>query len=190
MDILAHEDKTFENVNYAEKTLLNREFSNCTFINCDFSKSNLSNNDFMDCSFKGCNFSLAILDNTGIKNVKFSDCKLMGIDFSRCNSFLFAPLFQNCHLDYSTFFQKKMKKTNFIDCSIREVDFAEADLTMSVFKNCDLLNAGFMRTILEKVDFRTAINYSFDPELNKIKKAKFSYSGVAGLLNKYNIDIE
>jgi len=40
------------------------------------------------------------------------------------------------------------------------------------------------------VDFRTAFNYSFDPEINKIRKARFSYPGVCGLLQKYNIEIE
>jgi len=29
-----------------------------------------------------------------------------------------------------------------------------------------------------------------DPEVNRIKKAKFSVSGVPGLLNKYDIEIE
>jgi hypothetical protein len=43
---------------------------------------------------------------------------------------------------------------------------------------------------LEKVDFRTAVNYAFDPNSNKIKKAKFSLMGLAGLLSKYDIDIE
>ena len=83
-----------------------------------------------------------------------------------------------------------MKKTNFIDCSMQEMDLAEVDLSMAVLKNCDLLNTSFMRTILEKADFRTARNYSFDPEQNKIKQAKFSFPGVAGLLNKYQIVIE
>jgi len=83
-----------------------------------------------------------------------------------------------------------MKKTNFIDCSLKEVDFAETDLTMAAFTNCDLSGASFMRTILEKADFRTAKNYALDPEINKIKKAKFSYLELAGLLAKYDIDIE
>jgi hypothetical protein len=61
---------------------------------------------------------------------------------------------------------------------------------MAVFSNCDLLHACFMYSIVEKADFRTARNYAFDPELNKIKKAKFSFPAVAGLLAKYDIDIE
>ena len=43
------------------------------------------------------------------------------------------------------------------------------------------------QTILEKADFRTAKNYSIDPEQNRLKKAKFSLSGVVGLLRKYDI---
>ena len=48
----------------------------------------------------------------------------------------------------------------------------------------------FENTILEKADFRTAYNYAIDPEINKIKRARFSSFGVAGLLQKYDIDIE
>lgn len=73
---------------------------------------------------------------------------------------------------------------------MKEVDFTETDLSMAVFKNCNLANAIFERSILEKADFRSAKNYVFDPALNKMKKAKFSYAGIAGLLTKYNIDIE
>jgi fluoroquinolone resistance protein len=190
MDIQIHDDQTFKNINYTEKKFAVAEYDHCEFINCSFQKSELDNVDFMDCSFTDCNFALAILHNTGMKNIKFSDCKLTGIDFSKCKDFLFAVSFQNCRLDYASFFKKKMKSTLFDDCSIKDVDFSEADLSMSVFNNCDLLNAVFMQTILEKVDFKNAVNYSFDPELNKIKKAKFSSQGIAGLLAKYNIEID
>ncbi|HUZ61183.1 MAG TPA: hypothetical protein VMU83_20575 [Hanamia sp.] len=37
-----------------------------------------------------------------------------------------------------------------------------------------------MRTNLEKADFRSAFNYSIDPELNEIKKAKFSSDELSG----------
>jgi fluoroquinolone resistance protein len=47
----------------------------------------------------------------------------------------------------------------------------------------------FDRTNLEKADFRSAGNYSIDPTTNKIKKARFSLDGVAGLLDKYDIEI-
>jgi uncharacterized protein YjbI with pentapeptide repeats len=71
-----------------------------------------------------------------------------------------------------------------------EVDFIEADLTQASFPKCDFKNAAFERTVLEKADFRTAVNYSFDPELNKIKKAKFLAADVVRLLEKYQIEIQ
>lgn len=83
-----------------------------------------------------------------------------------------------------------MKKTDFIDCSLKDVDFTEADLSQANFKNCDLERTNFMQTNLEKADFSTAFNYSFDPEMNKIKKAKFSQQGALRLLDKYNLEIE
>lgn len=186
---LIQEDKTFENLDYEEKKLTVTEFTECEFINCNFSKSDLSNINFIDCFFKGSNLSLAILSNTGIKNIRLLNCKLMGVDFSVCNDFLFSASFESCQLDYSSFYKKKMKKAVLDSCSLKQVDFAETDLSAAVFKNCDLTDAVFMQTILEKADFRTAKNYAFDPEQNKIKKAKFSLPDVAGLLNKYNIEI-
>jgi uncharacterized protein YjbI with pentapeptide repeats len=70
------------------------------------------------------------------------------------------------------------------------VDFIEADLTQSTFQNCDLNRASFENTNLESADLRTAYNFSMDPEINRINKAKFSVNGIAGLLDKYNIEIE
>ncbi|MEO6316386.1 MAG: pentapeptide repeat-containing protein [Chitinophagaceae bacterium] len=189
MNTIFYEEKIFEGVDFTEKNPSGRTFTDCTFINCDFSKADLTNDDFMDCHFQLCNCSLAVLENTGIKNVRFTACKLVGIDFSRCNNFNFSPSFENCPMDYSSFFQKKMKKTLFADCSLKDTDFTETDLTGAVFKNCNLLQAAFVHAVLEKADFRTATNYALDPEMNKIKKAKFSYSGIAGLLAKYDIDI-
>lgn len=114
----------------------------------------------------------------------------MGLDFSSSNSFLFSMSFQDCLLDYSTFIYKKLKKTNFIDCSLKDVDFSNTDLSLTIFKNCDLANATFQDCILEKTDFRTSRNYTFDPSENKIKRTKVAHSALAGLLEKFDLDIE
>ena len=55
---------------------------------------------------------------------------------------------------------------------------------------CHDTRATFSHTILEKADFRTSFNYSINPEINRIKKAKFSLIGIAGLLDKYDIEID
>ena len=34
------------------------------------------------------------------------------------------------------------------------------------------------------------VNFGIDPELNQLKKAKFSIVGIPGLLNKYGIEIQ
>jgi fluoroquinolone resistance protein len=115
---------------------------------------------------------------------------LLGINFSDCNDSLFTVKFTGCILDYCSFAKKKLMKTTFINSSVKNVDFSECDLTKSVFSNTDLMNSVFNRTILKEVDFLTASNYIIDPELNNIRKAKFSLNGIAGLLYKYDISIE
>jgi len=72
---------------------------------------------------------------------------------------------------------------------MQEIDLTECDLTSAVFDNCDLTRATFHNTILEKADLRSAYDYSIDPENNRIKKAKFSVTGLPGLLDKYGIEI-
>jgi uncharacterized protein YjbI with pentapeptide repeats len=190
MNIILHEQKSFEDIDYSEKKLTDTEFYKCKFHNCNFTKSDFSDIDFIDCNFTKCNFTLTILKNSGLKDIHFNECKIMGIDFSICNNFLFTLHFNECHLDNSTFHSKKLKKTNFINCTLKEVDFSEVDLTSSVFQNCDLSNSTFNQTILDKVDFRTAVNYVIEPDRNRIKKAKFSLTGLPGLLAKYDIIVE
>lgn len=77
----------------------------------------------------------------------------------------------------------------FIKCSMVEADFTDANLIKGNFEGCDLSRATFSNTNLQSADFRTAINYSIDPETNKISKAKFSIVGVLGLLDKYDIKV-
>jgi uncharacterized protein YjbI with pentapeptide repeats len=115
---------------------------------------------------------------------------MLGLHFHNCNEFLFSVSFESCIVNLSSFHKLKLKKTRFVNSSFHEADFSEADLSQSTLDNCDLARAIFDGTNLERTDLRTAYNYSIDPKLNKIKKAKFSLQGVAGLLYKYDIDIE
>lgn len=189
-ETVVHQDKIFTHVDYGGKKLRNREFIRCEFIGCDFNKSDLKGNAFEDCSFKQCNFTMADVDNVGFRNAIFVDCKILGLDFTRCNTFAFSFSFTDCYLDYSIFYGTKLRKTVFKNCSLKDVEFSEADLTGSSFENCDLSATRFANTNLEKVDFSTAQNFAIDPESNKLKKAKFSALNLAGLLYKYNLDID
>jgi uncharacterized protein YjbI with pentapeptide repeats len=93
-------------------------------------------------------------------------------------------------MNLTSFYKLKLKGTCFKNCDLKEADFTESDLTLSFFDNCNFEGAIFESTIIEKADFRTSINYSIDPTGNRIKKAKFSINGLAGLLDKYDIQIE
>jgi fluoroquinolone resistance protein len=127
---------------------------------------------------------------TGLKNVVFKNYKLVGIHFGDCNPFSLSLHFEDCLLNLSSFYKLKLKGIQFKRCNLQEVDFTETDLTASVFGNCDLAGALFENSILEKVDFETAFNYSIDPNINQIKKAKFSMAGSIGLLFKHDIEIK
>lgn len=115
---------------------------------------------------------------------------MLGLRFDNCNEFGLSFSFEGCQLIHSSFYKTGLKKTIFRDCQLQEIDFSEADLTSALFDNCNLQHATFDSTILEKADLRTSFNFSIDPELNRIKKAKFSLSGITGLLDKYEIEIE
>ncbi|MGB3948278.1 MAG: pentapeptide repeat-containing protein [Bacteroidia bacterium] len=172
------------------QTLTKAEYENCTFNGCNFADGDFSGFKFIECTFNDCNLSLVKLNKTAFVDAKFKDSKLLGLRFDTCNEFGLSFSFDNCMLNHASFYKTKIKKTVFKNCHLQETDFAEADLTNSVFDNCNLAHAIFERTILEKADFRSAYNYTIDPEMNRIKKAKFSVLGLSGLLDKYDIDIE
>lgn len=184
------ESKSFDKTDFTAVALPKGEYENCTFRDCEFSQSDLSGISFTECTFTGCNLSLAKLGQAAFKDVTFAECKLLGLHFENCNQFLFAIDFDRCTLNLSSFYQLNLKRCRLKKCSLQEVDFTESDLSGAVFDHCDLTGAVFENTNLEKTDFRTAFNYTLDPEVNRMKKARFSLSGVAGLLVKYGIVIE
>lgn len=184
------EEKVFEKVDYTTEILAVADYEGCRFINCNFSHADLSDIHFIDCAFTSCDMSLAKLHKTAFRDIQFKDCKLMGLHFYNGNNMLFSAGFDNCILNFSSFYKMNLKKTEFKNCTLHEADFTEADLTSAMFHNCDLLKATFENTILEKADLRTSFNYSIDPNINRIKKAKFSIPAVIGLLDKYDIQIE
>lgn len=190
MDELIHIHKTFDKVVLMGSELRHREFEGCVFNQCDFSNSDFSGNTFSECEFIDCNLSMLLLGQTSLQDVSFRNCKLLGIQFQHCNDFLFEVSFEQCALDYASFAHKKMPKTKFINCSMKETVLVGTNLTQAFFDQCNLENAVFNETQLAEADFTTAINYKIDPQFNPMKKAKFSTSGILGLLSQYDIKIE
>lgn len=166
------------------------EYDGCSFTQCIFSEADLSRITFMDCDFDGCDLSNVKMADVALREVRFKNCKLMGIHFDACNDFLFDVSFENCLLNFSSFYKKSLKKTRLAHCSLHEVDLVEADMSESLFDECDFAGATFDRTNLDKSDMTTSFNFMIDPENNKLKKTKFSKESLAGLLGKYDIVIK
>lgn len=183
-------DKVFKSINFSIDSITPADFEGCNFENCIFSNTDLSNMNFIDCVFVSCDFSLAKVNNVTFSEVKFIGCKLLGLHFEDCNKLGLSFTFENCQLNLSSFYKLGLKNIRLKNCNLQEVDFTKSDLTNSIFDNCNLSATVFDNTILERADFRTAKNFSIDPEKNSINKAKFSLLGVVGLLDKYNIEIE
>lgn len=183
-------DTTFTGEDFTQNRLPRAEYENCTFNSCNFENSLLDGQNFMECTFIDCNLSSTNITHTIFKEVSFIKSKMLGLKFESCNTFLIDFTFETCVLNFSSFYGLTLKKQKFTDCKLIQVDFTEADLSETNFYNCNLEKAIFDSTKLEKADFTSAYNYSLDPEVNTIKKAKFSKDGVSGLLTKHNITIE
>jgi len=183
------EDQIFETKEFNQIPLPFGDYSGCEFRICKFSGSTLSGYSFTDCSFYDCDLSLVKLEKTSLKDVRFTRCKLLGVHFESCADFLFSVSFSDCLMDLTCFFRKDMRKTRFHSCSMKEADFTETDLTEADFDNCRLTGAQFNHTILEQADFRTATGFAIDPSKNRIKKARFTLSGLPGLVSHHGIVI-
>ena len=166
-----------------------RVFEQYHFLNFDLSQFDLVGRRFSDCLFENCNLAGSSLRDTALQNVAFAGCKLLGLPFHTCREMLFAVHFDQCQLDYASFWARAMPNTRFMGCSLREADFTGADLTNAVFQECSLLNAVFSQTKLPAADFTTAHDVVLDPELNELQQARFALHGLPGLLAKHGLVI-
>lgn len=184
------ENRTIENTVFDAGNPLIGTYEECRFLGCGFTGAEFSGLTFRNCRFERCDFTLTGMKNAALQQVLFRQCKLQGVQFGECRTFLLEISFEECMMRFSTFLGLNLKETVFRKCDLQEADFTEADLTGAFFDNCDLLKVLFHHTNLEKADLRTAFNYSINPDTNRLRKARFSFPGVTGLLDAYGIEIE
>lgn len=182
-------DAEYTGIAYDREEANFKEFEKCVFNGCDFSACVFLAVTFIDCTFNDCVFSGAKINYVAFRTVLFNGCKIVDVNFAMCDKLIFEIHFNDCVLDFSKFYTLRIKGTTFTDCSAIAVDFMKTDLTGVLFDRCDLHRALFMDAILNKADFSTSFNYTFDPEKNKISKAVFSLHGVKGLLAKHDITV-
>jgi uncharacterized protein YjbI with pentapeptide repeats len=184
------EDQVFHYQDHSVQQPVIGTYEGCTFLHGNFTGADFSNCRFIDCRFEHC-----ILDRVNVNQVSFSDvqflhCKMQGIYFDQANAHVFIIRFEDCWLNFCCFQDRKMANFQFKQCELQETDFSNCDLSSVVFQECNLQRAIFHHTNLSKADLRTAFHYSIDPEKNQLTKARFSLSGIAGLLEKHKIEIE
>lgn len=182
------ENKELANIDYT-KSSLEEEYYRCTFKNCNFSGIRIGKVLFEQCRFEHCNLSLVMASNTSWQEVTFYECKMTGTNLAASNGFSLSFTFEGCILSYAIFQELKLQGTHFTKCILQEAEFSGANLSGAVFKECDLSRTVFQHTNLEGADFTTALYYSINPNLNRVRKARFSRFGLEGLLGSFGIEI-
>jgi fluoroquinolone resistance protein len=184
-----HEGKLFEKIEWQEKVVTGRKFTDCTFKNCQLNMLNFADCYFTDCTFTGCDLSLLKVKGSFFNRIQITGCKAIGIHWFD-TGVPFAIHFTDSNISYSSFFGKNLKKTKFKNCMAKEVDFSESNLTEADFSGTDLENSRFNNCDLSLANFKEARNYFIDFNANKVRKTKFSLPEALSLLDQFDIIIE
>ncbi len=186
-----YEKQTLIGLDASSQEIVSSTFSNCIFKNCNLFQTNLSGSTFADCKFGNCNVSMVGFKGVHFNNVEFTNCKLMGDNFEFCKfNFNFSARFINCVLELTNFSAVKIYGCSFKGSTFKKASFIGSKMVKCDFSSCDFEEAIFDNTDLSESNFKHAINYSIDPNKNKLKKAIFSMPDVVGLLGNLDIRIE
>lgn len=188
-----HEGKTFDKIDYQDKVVVDREFTNCTFVNCTLTKTTFEDCEFDNCTFDKCDLSLMKVKGCSFNKVQIKNSKAIGILWYDAKSpFSGTPFYITCedsNISYSSFFGRNLKKAKFVRCVAKEVDFSGCNLTEAVFTETDLELSRFSDSDLSAADFVGARNYYIDVRANKVKRAKFSMPEAMSLLSGLDVII-
>lgn len=190
-----YQDRTFIGLDLRQATRRGVEFEGCAFARCTLNEVVLSGCRFAECRFEGCDLSVARFPDTRMIEVSFSSSKLSGIDWTLPAEAqaLRLPLsvsFEDCVLDYGSFFGIVLTGVTMRRCQAHEIDLAEADLTGADLGETDFAGAKFLHTRLTKADLRGARRYAIDPTTNPLKGSRFSLPEAVSLLHGFGVKIE
>jgi fluoroquinolone resistance protein len=190
-----HEDEIFKGLAWDNEELRGLTFANCTFNKCSFKEAAFRACRFQHCTLTRCDLSLATVDACTFSNTRFQDSKLIGIDWTKAawgkkeiHRLLKALDFYGCVLNYSSLLGLTLAGAAIQKCIAKEVDLSEANLSQADCTYTDFAGSQFRHTDLTEADFTGATNYAINPQLNTLKKTKFSLPEALSLL--YSLDIE
>ncbi|MEK7447194.1 MAG: pentapeptide repeat-containing protein [Patescibacteria group bacterium] len=185
-----YEGENFSKVTFTNDQLNDKTFIKCHFYHCFFNEQNLRECIFEDCNFEGCDLSLSKLNNCRFTDVEFKSSKLIGIDWTKSSKTFLEVGFENCNISHSIFMGLNLKKTKIQACEAKDCDFTDTNLTESSCNDTDFTESIFSNTNLTSADLSHAKNYLIDPNFNIVKKAKFTFPEVMGLLSNLDIIVE
>lgn len=185
-----HGGGRYEGVDLGAHRLAGHTFEDCVFTGCRFDDRPQAGVSFISAEFRRCEFVLTKLAGVTLAGVLFSECKLLGVHFTECNKFGFAPSFEGCLIDQSVFQQNTWKKGRFVKNLIRSCDFMECGLREAVFDDTTFENTRFSQCDLSRADFRSAAGYAIDPQGNRISKARFSMPEAESFLTFLGIRLD
>lgn len=188
-DQSSYYQKTLNNIKALDSVIKNNDFEECVF-----SKINLTDCKIEKCRFLNCKFENSVLSaikpiNSAFTDIVFKDSKVIGFDWTLAQK-IDSLAFANCQINYSNFRFLILAKIKIINCLAKEADFTEADLSEGDFTGTDFEGSRFFKTNLSKTNFQKAKNYFIDIRNNNIKKARFTYPEVIGLLKSMDIIVE
>ncbi len=185
------EEAEFKNQDYSGAQLSFKEIDEVIFTRCNFANVVFNECQLRRCRFIGCDLSSIQVRHSRFADIQFEGCQMVGINWTEATwqkgGFFRLIDFDDCTLNYSSFFGLKLPKMKMLKCVAREVDFGEADLSESVFTDTDFSGAIFTRTNLTRADFTGARHYMINPQHNTLKKTKFALPEALNLLHGLDI---
>ena len=123
--------------------------------------------------------------------VSFADSQVIGVNWTEASwpalGLYHAIGFERCAISHSTFAGLMLRRVRIVDCVAHNVDFSEANLTDAVCTGTDFRESRFWHTDLTGADFTAAANYALSPNLNVLKKTRFSLPEAVALLRGLDI---
>lgn len=183
------EDQVFEHVSFHADQIVGKSFECCKFIQCDFNRAKLDRIKFVDCEFEECNFSNASLVETVLQQCLFFKCKMVGINFSYAQSFLFGVQCESSDLSLCYFENNDLTRSRFLDCKLDEAQFISVNAEKTVFDQSCFNGTIFEDCQLSKSSFVAVEAIVIRPDANRIKGMIFSKENLSGLLTEHQLKI-
>jgi len=141
-------------------------------------------------ALSNCKLFCSIEATTTLTHRVFNNCKIMGVDFTKCDTLMIDFSMDECKIKNCLFSNLNLKKCNFYKSEVMESDFVNTNLSGSNLSESNFSGSLFHNTNLFKVNLIKSINYNINPLKNNIKEADFSLPEAMTLLNAFQITIQ